>query len=363
MSQQKLYNSCEQFVLNVYKALADRPKKLEKFIDMFHNNKGNVFRPNQAQKKLVELIQDHPDLIDQLNKFLPDHCKVPNPHLQTSSARHQEDDTIDMNKIFAELQSRRPDKVQQLIELIQSIKNNKNPKNIDKLKDRMAKILEDEPNLLKMFMKALRSYFDEDLPNGKNEPEPQIEEESSPDDAMEIEESEDLKVRNRAVRGAPAGRGYGGRRGGGAKGRRGGARRGEVEPGSPTVTPTIVLPVTVRNELNLFDNLRTSLNKVNYNQLMKIVYLYTECVIGANEAFLMVKPILKGNENYMNLFHEMLFAREKTRRKNTEWFKPLSDIDFESKNFLLFMRLIYKIKKWVAQEMEAIVNYLNISPI
>jgi len=335
MSQQKVYNSCEQFVLNVYKALGDKPTKLQSFINLFIRNKKSNTKPIESQMKLVDLIQDYPDLIDQLNKFLPDHCKVSKSDIQASNARQQEEDARDMNRIFTELQSRRPEKLQQLIELIKSIKNNKNPKNIEGLKDRLSKILEDEPNLLKMFMKAFRSYFDEEPPNGKIEPESQIEEEDSAEDAMEIEESEDLKVRNRAVRGAAGGRGYG-RRGG--KGKRGGARRMEAEVGSPTVTPSIVLPVTVRNELNLFENLRASLSKGNYNQLMKIIYLFTECVIGANEAYLMVRPLLKGNDSYLNLFHEMLFAREKTRRKNTEWFKPLSDIDFESnKKFPSFL--------------------------
>jgi histone deacetylase complex regulatory component SIN3 len=179
-----------------------------------------------------------------------------------------------------------------------------------------------------MFMKAFQPYFEETQPNGAGEPEIAQEDEDSEEGPMEVEEGDDLRARNKAVRGSGGGRGY--KRG--AKGRRGGNRRGETENNSPKVAPAVSLPVTVRNELNLFDNLRVSLSKGNYQQLMKIIYLYTECVIGANEVYTMVKPLFRGNENYANLFQEMIFAREKTRRKNTELFKPLSDIDFESKD-------------------------------
>jgi len=327
MSQQKMQKSCEQFVLSMYKTFSDQPSKLQSFTTMFLRFKKSNSKLLENQMKLSELIQEYPELIDQLNVLVPPEYKIPRPEVAPSSSRQQDEDAGDINKVISELQARCPGKVQQLIELIKSIKSNKNRKSIDSLKLKLSKILEDEPNLLKMFMKAFQPYFEETQPNGSAEPEPAQEDEDSEEGQMEVEEGEDLRVKNKAVRGAAGGRGY--KRG--AKGRRGGNRRGEPETSSPKVAPAISLPVTVRNELNLFDNLRVSLSKGNYQQLMKMIYLYTECVIGANEVYMMVKPLFRGNENYANLFQEMIFAREKTRRKNTELFKPLSDIDFERK--------------------------------
>ncbi len=329
MSQQKVYNNCEQFVLSVYKTLSDKPSKLQTFTNLFSRNKKSNIKTIETQSKLAELLKDHPELIDQLNRLLPDNLRILNPNLQVSSARQQEEEAKEINKIFMELQKRRPDKVQEMIELIKSIKSNQSSKNIDSLKEKLSKVLVDEPTLLKMFMNAFRSEFDKGTVNGYAEAD-QKGGESSDEPAMEFDENEEIRVSNRAVRGAPGARSYV-RRGG--KGRRGGARRVEVDGGSPPSAPSITLPVTVKNELNLFENLRGTLSKGNYGQLMKIIYLYTECVIGANEAYQMVKPLLKGNDSYLHLFHEMLFAREKRRRQNTEWFKPLSDIDFESKRY------------------------------
>ena len=329
MSQQKAYKTCEQFVLSVYKTFETQPLKLQIFINLFHHNKKQNNKQKESQSKLVELIQDYPDLVDQLNKILPDGYKVAKSTMALAASQEEEEQPMDINKIFAELQARRPDKVQHIIELIQGIKNNKNKKNNEGLRDKLAKILEDEPNLFTMFMKYLRPFFEENATNnGHLEPEASREESLSVEAPMELEDVDDLNIEPGRVRGTRGGRRTGRR---GAQGRRTVVRKPEVENGSPTVTPTVTLPVTVRNELNLFENLRTSLNKSNYNQLMKIIYLYTECVIGANEVYTMMKPLFKGNENYANLFQEMIFAREKTRRKNTTLFKPLSDIDFASK--------------------------------
>lgn len=328
MSQQKAYKTCEQFVLSVYKTFETQPLKLQIFINMFHHNKKQNNKQKESQSKLAELIQDYPDLVDQLNKILPDGYKVAKSNIALSAQQEEDEEPMDINKIFAELQARRPAKVQHIIELIQGIKNNKNKKNNEGLRDKLAKILEDEPNLFSMFMRYLRPFLEETATNnGHLEPEPSREESLSGEGGMELEDADDLILEPR-TRGTRGGRRRGGR---GGQGRRAIIRKPEGENGSPTVTPTVTLPVTVRNELNLFENLRTSLNKSNYNQLMKVIYLYTECVIGANEVHTMVKPLFKGNDNYANLFQEMIFAREKTRRKNTTLFKPLSDIDFASK--------------------------------
>ena len=330
MSQQKVFKSCEQFVFSIYKSLENQPNKLQAFTSLFQSNKKSNNNLLESQKKLFELIQDHPDLIEQLNNLLPEDLKIPKSNLQVPMMREQEEEPNQIQKIFAELQSRRPDKVQSIIELISAIRNNKNRKNIEGLKDKLAKILEDEPNLLNMFMKYLRQFLEEATMVDTNEAEPSREESLSAETPMDIEENDDLRVRNRGSRGA-AGRGFGRSRG---KGRRGGIRRAGndvTQPSSPTTAPAITLPVTVRNELNLFENLRTSLSKGNYNQLIKLVYLYTECIIGANEVVSMVKPLFKGNDNYTTLFQEVIFAREKARRKNTTLFKPFSEVDFESK--------------------------------
>lgn len=327
MSQQKVYKSCEQFVFSVYKTFENQPSKLQTFISLFQGNKRAGTKVLDSQRKLAELIKDCPELIEQLNKLLPDDFKVSMPDFPLSRGQDQEEEPVDLTKIFAELQARRPDKLQQIIELIQGIKNNKSRKNLEDLKERLAKILEDQSGLYNKLMRALRPYTEDSVLNGYPDAEASIEESASGEPAMEVEDMEESKGRNRIVRGVSA-RGYP-RRGAG-KGRRGGAnKRVEIDNGSPPTAPTISLPVTVRNELNLFENLRTSLNKANYHQLMKIIYLYTECVIGANEVSLMVKPLFKGNDNYGSLFQEVIFAREKTRRKNTTLFKPLTDIDFE----------------------------------
>jgi len=80
--------------------------------------------------------------------------------------------------------------------------------------------------------------------------------------------------------------------------------------------------------LYLFEYLRNNLDPENYDELMKLIYLYSECVLSANEVFLMTRHLFYENENYFSFFCDILHARELTRRRNTTILKPLGEIDF-----------------------------------
>jgi len=339
MTQSKLHKQCEQFVLHMFKTLENEPQKLRSFKNLFLRSKRANNNILESQIRLVELIQDFPKLVRKLNELVPDEFKV--KELDMQDYQQEEDEPMDINDIFAELNKRRPQKVQELITLIQEIKTNQKENNVEIFKQRISNILQDEPKLYKSFMKALGPAFEqassemeeetEHVRPSANVNEMLLEAESRKKPRTKVTKIEKEKIY--AMKRTHVQRGF---------------RRREVENSVTQVTiaretkeiSEVVLPSTLRNEMYLFEYLEKNLSSEAYDELMKIIYLYTECIMSSNEVFMVAKDIFDGNENYFSFFQEIIFSREALRRKNTQLFKPLGDIDFKSntplKCFIIF---------------------------
>ena len=87
----------------------------------------------------------------------------------------------------------------------------------------------------------------------------------------------------------------------------------------------------MKNEILFFNYLKHELTENQYNNLIKLLSLYTECILTSQELFLMTKDFLSLNESYFSYFQEIILSRETSRRKATEFYKPLSEIEFSSK--------------------------------
>jgi len=321
-SQQKIVKACEQFVLSVYRLFENNPSKLRIFIGLFHKNKKSNTKIHESLLKLVDLIQDYPDLVEQLNKLVPDEFKIKKLPNQ-DSGMDDDGEPGDIAAIMKELHSRRPEKVTSLIEVIQGIKNTKSEKNNKEIREKLTALLEDEPTLLNLFIKQLK--LEEPLGARDEELEMFNENSNSMGQMFDFEEDDYLKSKpgripkthiQKKIRGKPRG------------------KRPEMENTTQNVmvkeVTTTTLPPTIRNELYLFEYLQNNLSTECYNELMKIIFLYNECIISSSEVLNMAKPIFDGNENYFQFFHEIIFTRESTRRKLTTLFKPLNEIDFKS---------------------------------
>ena len=340
VNQHKLYKSCETFVLSAYKTFDMQPSKLKAFINLF----SKYTKPNgqllESQMQLVELIQDFPDLLEQLNRLVPDDFKVPRLGLQDHGYKEEINEKV-ISAAIEELQLRRPDKNEELIKLIEESKNNSNLINIDELLEKLRLLLqEDEPTLYNIVKKHLRTLYDNNVMNRDEECE-SVNEASNPISIkMDIEDKDDQKSRmmgplkgfDKRIRGNK--RNFG---------------RGEIRTTLMPSTTSVdkidatTLPPPIRNELYLFQYLRSNLNDESYDELMKIVHLYSECVISSSEVFTFTKHLFYENENYFSFFCDIITAREITRRKNTTILKPINELDFKSKyySFNFSLRLFF----------------------
>ena len=327
-SQARLIKQCEQFILNVYKALAKEPQKLKTFATLFQNAKKLNISVLESQMKLVGLIQDFPDLVKQLNQFVPDEFKVPELDGQ-HNVQPEEEQHMNINVIFSELHRRRPDKVQELITLIQEIKSNKPESRTENVKEKVYKILEDEPVLRNAFMKQLGPGFDDNGTDMDEEHDINVKLVNNIEAAAQADAKKKIRPRSnqlerthttvttkvqqfqRRIR----------------------RQDGEVNTVQISIikdSSELMLPPNLRNEMLLFEYLEKNISPEGYNDLIKIIYLYTECVISAVEVAQMTKHLFEGNENYFTFFQDIIHNREVLRRKNTVFFKPLNEIDFKS---------------------------------
>jgi len=88
--------------------------------------------------------------------------------------------------------------------------------------------------------------------------------------------------------------------------------------------------IATKNELSFFDNLKQNLGEPQYVNLIKLMYLYAECIITLTEFFSMAGAIISDPQT-LAILKESLYCREASRRKMTQYFKPLGDLDFSSK--------------------------------
>jgi histone deacetylase complex regulatory component SIN3 len=313
-SQTKLYKQCEQFVLNAYRSLEEEPQKLKAFITLFHRAKKPDAKILESQMKLVNIIQDIPDLVRQLNLLVPEEFKVPELDLE-DSGQQEGDDQIDINAIFTELHKKRPEKVKELITLLQNLKNKQSSLSVQALRESVYKILEEEPKLLNAFMRCVEPLLNESAAGA--------EEEHEQDKPAKGELKPGRKRPNILMPTIP--------RGPNARDRR---RDPEGAQPSKDTPADSTWPSTLKYEMYLFEYLEKNLSEEAYSELAKIIFLYTECIISAVEVFQMAKPLFEGNDNYFNFFQEIIHIREPMRRKNTILFKPLNEVDFKSKKVL-----------------------------
>lgn len=329
-TQSKVYKQCEQFVLNIFKTFEDEPQKLKTFKNLFLRYKKMNNNVLESQMKLVDMIQDFPELVRKLNQLVPDEFKVQELDLPDNQPEEEEKD-MDIKAIFAELNKRKPQKVQDLINLITVIKENQNKQYEDSYemyREKIYNILQDEPRLYRAFIKFIGPALYNPEPDSEEEIDSGRALEANADSAAEADTRKKARPKPIKLDKINATKKTQVQRV---------VRKKEVETTILQVSTISVrepaepaLPQTLRNEMYLFEYLEKNLSPEAYLELTKIIYLYAECIINPHEVFKMAKPIFEGNENYFSFFQEIIHIREPIRRKNTLLFKPLNDVDFKS---------------------------------
>mmetsp|Transcript_19123 Transcript_19123/g.22061 ORF Transcript_19123/g.22061 Transcript_19123/m.22061 type:complete len:208 (+) Transcript_19123:488-1111(+) len=84
-----------------------------------------------------------------------------------------------------------------------------------------------------------------------------------------------------------------------------------------------------KSEGVIFEKLYKNM-KYKYEDLMRILHLYSEAVIGADEAESLIKDYFIQNQDLKDQFMNLLYSREVTRRLNSWFTKPISEFSFSN---------------------------------
>ena len=185
------------------------------------------------------------------------------------------DGDIDINQTFAELQQRSPEKVKQVIKEVRGIRSGGPKKTVQNHYKKLQQLLEDEPKLLRLFMKQLEkedgisarenNAAQNDGTNRSNILTQSDEEDYAGPSKNQINSKLAMKQKPKIAKR--------------------GNKRSEQDVGPVSIQPkevsaTSALPPNMRNEVYLFEYLKSNLTNEQYDDLMKIIYLYSEAIIG-----------------------------------------------------------------------------------
>lgn len=307
----KLEKDSRKFIENVYRAFGGDSRKVRAFNDIvlkYHH--GNV-KLLEFQKKLIDMLKDHSDIIDQFNRLVPDEFRVP---VQDSEKNLQEALTKGMAKL-----KNRPKDLDALIKILQEVKGGNREISEDALA-KLDSIFKDEPEL----RDAIKSYWISEQPKEREadlQPEPSYTKETNYQADLDDYKTPAAAYRARTTRGrgVPTAREL--------------PARKEEKPAPDTngqvVVTTISLPTAIKNEQLLFQVLQEQLTPSQYDELAKCIALFIEMIISTNELFDLTKSLFK-DEKYFAFFQEVITSREAARRKATVLFKPSTEFDFSS---------------------------------
>lgn len=306
----KLKRDCTRFVETAYRLFEREPKKSRIFTDLILKYKHGSLKALELQVKLVEMLKDHSELIDQLNLLVPEEYAVP-VHDPESNLQEV------LASCMMELQGT-PGALESLIELVTELKNKRNPTAEDFAK--LDLLLKDKPEMrdvIKQHLVALQ----------KNELNSQAGGNLANEQNQQIEVEEYSAARSRITRGKD-------------NLKKNLLGRTEEKPSFvyvPGIAGSVSLPTALKNEYLLFEAMMEKLPKEQFEEFCKCIGLFLDMIISPVELFELTQGLFT-DERYFGFFQEIISSRELARRKQTVLFKPSTEFDFSSNSFLISSR-------------------------
>lgn len=291
-------------------------------------------------QKLIELIRNDKTLINDMNKLLHSNLKI--PYLVSVSEGDKARKMQFESKIqdcFNILRNKNPMKLDRIIDFLKE--NGDASKDTLDLAEILLKqlkdILSDEHELYNELSKILNEWVIAEKQKKQNdlielEPDEYIDE--TVIESIGTKPIRSTKPIRPAKKPLGMGSGYGYAVGQGHGNGQENAEAGENSNNFNSTTMgynnvTASIPVAMKNEWQFFENVKLKLSHVHYEDLIKCVYLYSECVISSYELFTLTKDLFKDYEMFY-IFRDIMLSRENSRRKVTPFFKPSGEIDISS---------------------------------
>ena len=290
-------------------------------------------------QKLIEVIRNDKTLINDMNKLLHSNLKI--PYLSSVSDAEKARKMQFESKIqdcFNILRNKNPLKLDRIIDFLkENGKQNQDPLDLaEKVLKQLKDILSDEHELYNEMSKILNEFVISEKQKKQNDL-MEIEQDEYIDDTINESIASKPMKSNKTIRPAkkPGNLGsYGYAQGtihnNGLENQEIGENSNNFNNNVGGYGNTMSIPVAMKNEWQFFENVKMKLNHIHYEDLIKCVYLYSECLISSYELFTLTKELFKDYEMFY-IFRDIMLSRENSRRKMTPFFKPSGEIDLTSK--------------------------------
>lgn len=293
MNKQNLYESCEQFVNELYLKYPRLFKSMNEIIAQYQDNPS--ISKTYISQSLLSLLKHDTNLETHLYELLSTTQEVSKP-LTLEEVQAQ------ITQAFQIIQSKKPEKIMEIINFFQEKTKDQGPQSNAEEIQRTAltyfsDFFKEDREMLELITKCFEP---------KEKPLPQ-------ENVPETPVLKKRKLNNEAS-----------------------------QPQTP-LKSNIISPVIINKgnfaikhhaELSpeelFFQNLRARLKESQLMDFCKIFFLYLENIISNNELFEQVKDFFP-NESEFLCFRNMIFSKEIAHRKAAVYFKPYGESDLSSK--------------------------------
>lgn len=332
VNQNRFYKSCETFVTKLYKSHPPLYRSLHNIILRYKKKPSDMIENFQ---KLIEIIRNDKTLISDMNKLLHSNLKIPFTMGPSGAEKAKAQFESKIQDCFNILRNKNPGKLDRIIEYLEeNAKQNQDPLDLaEKLLRQLKDILSDEHELYNEMSKILNEFVISEKQKKRNdlaEIEPEVYFEEIQNESIYGTIPSRSKLTSKAIR--PAKKlisnpnpNY--------------IHNNEIIENTNNYNNgrygvVAAIPVAMKNEWQFFENIKLKLSNNHYDDLIKCVYLYSECIISSYDLFTLTKDIFKDYELFF-IFRDIMLSRENSRRKMTPFFKPSGEIDLSSiLNFL-----------------------------
>ena len=339
VNQNRFYKSCETFVTKLYKSHPPIYRALHNIILRYKKKPSDMLENFQ---KMIEIIRTDKSLIADMNKLLHSNLKITyTGSISDADKARKSQFEGKIQDCFNILRNKNPMKLDRIIEYLkENSKQNQDPLYLaEKLLKQFKDILSDEHELYNEMSKILNEFVISEKQK-KQSPEIMMMEieqedfEDNPNDSTyghvknKIHKTvrpikKTTNIQNSYIQQINH-------------------NNNEILEGNENSNNYNnsnhnfnSIPVAMKNEWQFFESLKFKISHIQYDDLIKCVYLYSECIISSYELFSLTKELFKDYEMFY-MFRDIMLSRENSRRKMTPFFKPSGEIDLSSKKISFF---------------------------
>lgn len=302
MNKRQIYESCENFISELYVNYPRLFKSLNEIIVQYQSNPS--ISKALISKSLLGLLKDNPALESQLNELLSPEKKAETEPYTFENVQGQ------ITEAFQMIQIRKPEKMVNLLSFFQEkTKDQDQEKNPFEIREKALGYFEEFFKEENDFLKEIKNCFQLKVIEKNVEKSENIENFCQVRKKIKIDNFKEKIV---------------------------------FTPNKEPIFKSVETKLQMHHlheispEEIFFANLKVRLSETQMDCFFKVFFLYLENIISNYELFEQLNGFFENNESDLLCFRNMVLSKEVARRRMATFFKPSCEIDLSSSLFFYY---------------------------